>query len=67
MPLKKVLPNKADGSPESSSSPTAASDAKPRKVGTLPTYNSSFKCDERTEKRKDISPLLVSVKLIIYT
>lgn len=53
MPLKKVPPNKADGSAESSSSPTAASDAKPRKVGTLPTYNISFKCDERAEKRKE--------------
>ncbi|XP_060212265.1 protein WVD2-like 6 isoform X2 [Lycium barbarum] len=53
MPLKKVPPNKADGSAESSSSPTAASDAKPRKVGALPTYNISFKCDERAEKRKE--------------
>ncbi|KAL3334989.1 hypothetical protein AABB24_031294 [Solanum stoloniferum] len=53
MPLKKVPPNKVDGSAESSSSPTAASDAKPRKVGTLPTYNISFKCDERAEKRKE--------------
>ncbi|KAM3375365.1 protein WVD2-like 6 isoform X1 [Capsicum galapagoense] len=53
MPLKKVPPNKADGSAESSSSPTAASDAKPRKVGTLPTYNINFKCDERAEKRKE--------------
>ncbi|XP_049409449.1 protein WVD2-like 5 isoform X5 [Solanum stenotomum] len=53
IPLKKVPPNKADGSAESSSSPTAASDAKPRKVGTLPTYNISFKCDERAEKRKE--------------
>ncbi|KAK6803041.1 hypothetical protein RDI58_000825 [Solanum bulbocastanum] len=35
------------------SSPADASDAKPCKVGTLPTYNISFKCDERAEKRKE--------------
>ncbi|CAN4099829.1 unnamed protein product [Withania somnifera] len=38
---------------EGLNSPTAASDAKPRKVGTLPTYNINFKCDERAEKRKE--------------
>ncbi|WMV08629.1 hypothetical protein MTR67_002014 [Solanum verrucosum] len=37
---------------KSTPSPTAASDAKPCKVGTLPTYNISFKCDERAEKTK---------------
>ncbi|KAG5630725.1 hypothetical protein H5410_002442, partial [Solanum commersonii] len=31
----------------------AASDARPCKVGTLPTYNISFKCDERAKKRKE--------------
>ncbi|CAN4097885.1 unnamed protein product [Withania somnifera] len=38
---------------EGLNSPTAASDSKPRKVGTLPTYNINFKCDERAEKRKE--------------
>ncbi|XP_059274748.1 protein WVD2-like 5 isoform X2 [Lycium ferocissimum] len=50
-PLKKAAPNKADGDEETPSSPAA--DAKPRKVGALPTYNMSFKCDERAEKRRE--------------
>ncbi|XP_009589924.1 protein WVD2-like 5 isoform X1 [Nicotiana tabacum] len=50
-PLKKVAPTQADGSEESPLSPAA--DAKLRKVGALPTYNMSFKCDERAEKRKE--------------
>ncbi|KAK4349129.1 hypothetical protein RND71_031884 [Anisodus tanguticus] len=49
-PLKKVALNKADGNAESPVSPAA--DAKPRKV-PLPTYNMSFKCDERAEKRRE--------------
>ncbi|CAN4076875.1 unnamed protein product [Withania somnifera] len=49
--LKKAAPNKVDGNAEPHSSPAA--DAKPRKVGALPTYNMNFKCDERAEKRRE--------------
>ncbi|KAK8515383.1 hypothetical protein V6N12_075426 [Hibiscus sabdariffa] len=49
-PLKKGSPKKAEGDTELS--PTAA-DAKAHKIGTLPNYGFSFKCDERAEKRKE--------------
>ncbi|AES73638.2 hypothetical protein MtrunA17_Chr3g0137761 [Medicago truncatula] len=41
------LPGKAE-----SSFPTSE-DAKPRRVGTMPTYGFSFKCNERAERRKE--------------
>ncbi|XP_057504891.1 protein WVD2-like 5 isoform X4 [Actinidia eriantha] len=51
-PLKKGPPYKAEESTEPTASPTAG-DVKPRKVGTLPSYNISFRCNERAEKRKE--------------
>ncbi|XP_057478918.1 protein WVD2-like 5 isoform X2 [Actinidia eriantha] len=50
--LKNGPPNKAEESTETTVSPTAG-DAKPRKLGSLPSYNISFRCNERAEKRKE--------------
>ncbi|PSS11160.1 Protein WVD2-like [Actinidia chinensis var. chinensis] len=51
-PLKEGPQNQAEESSESTLSPTAG-EAKPRRVGTLPSYNFSFKCNERAERRKE--------------
>ncbi|KAF3447114.1 hypothetical protein FNV43_RR12294 [Rhamnella rubrinervis] len=49
--LKKETINKAEEEYQSSS-PTSG-DGKPRKVGMLPNYGFSFKCDERAERRRE--------------
>ncbi|KAL6985271.1 hypothetical protein U1Q18_018648 [Sarracenia purpurea var. burkii] len=51
-PMRKGPPNEVEESSECISSPTAE-DAKPLRVGTLPSYNISFRCDERAERRKE--------------
>ncbi|KAF8406932.1 hypothetical protein HHK36_006053 [Tetracentron sinense] len=48
-PLKQGSYTKVE---ENMGNPTAGG-TKPRKLGSLPSYNFSFKCDERAEKRKE--------------
>lgn len=47
-PLKKAPPEKAGKDLDYKSD-----DAKPRRVGALPNYGFSFRCDERAEKRRE--------------
>ncbi|KAL8109922.1 uncharacterized protein LOC141671979 [Apium graveolens] len=49
---KTVGPDKAEGSTHSSSS-SGTGDGKTKRLGSLPTYGFSFKCNERAEKRRE--------------
>lgn len=51
-PLKMESTDITEGKTESSPS-SATGDTKPQRLSTLPTYNFSFKCYERAEKRKE--------------
>ncbi|XP_043725187.1 protein WVD2-like 6 isoform X1 [Telopea speciosissima] len=52
-PLKRGPPIKVEGNTNSASSSPTAGGLTPRRLGTLPNYSFSFKCDERAEKRKE--------------